>query len=214
MIKAILFDMDGVLVDSEEFICRAAMAMFRNRGLIVKAEDFIPFVGKGENAYIGGVAEKYSFPVDIEDVKSETYYIYSEMVDGRLQPLPGVYDFINKAKDKGLKLAVATSADMVKMKVNLKNIGLNENTFNATLNGLEVERKKPFPDIFQLAAQKLNLKPEECLVVEDAVSGVESAKAAGCKCLALQTSFTKEDLHKADWHSNTLADAPEECLEW
>ena len=214
MIKAVLFDMDGVLVDSEEIICQAAIAMFRNRGLIVQPEDFIPFVGKGENAYIGGVAEKYNFPVDIEDVKSETYYIYSEMAEGRLKPLPGVHNFIEKAKQKGLKLAVATSADLVKMKVNLRNIGFGQDTFDTTVNGLEVERKKPFPDIFQLAAKKLDVNPEECLVVEDAVSGVEAAKTAGCKCLALQTSFPKEKLLSADWHSNTLADAPLDCLEW
>lgn len=214
MIKGVLLDMDGVLVDSEEIICQAAIAMFRNRGLIVQPEDFIPFVGKGENAYIGGVADKYKFPVDIEDVKSETYYIYSEMAEGRLKPLPGVLEFIEKAKQKGLKLAVATSADMKKMKVNLRNIGLSQDSFDATVNGLEVERKKPFPDIFELTAKKLELKPEECLVVEDAISGVDAAKSAGCKCLALQTSFSKNELINADWHSQTLADAPKECLEW
>jgi len=206
--------MDGVLVDSEEFICRAAVAMFRDKGLIAQPEDFLPFIGKGENAYLGGVAEKYGFPVNIEEIKAETYRIYAEMVEGKLQALPGVFEFMALAKQKGLKLAVATSADFEKMRVNLRNIGLSGDAFDATVNGSEVERKKPFPEIFQLAAYKLGLKPEECLVVEDAVSGVEAAKAAGCKCLALQTSFPKESLLHADWHSNTLADAPEECLEW
>ncbi len=214
MIKGILFDMDGVLVDSEEFICRASMAMFRNRGLLVRPEDFVPFVGKGENAYLGGVAAQYGFQVNIDEIKAETYRIYSEMVEGKLRPLPGVNEFIALARQKGLKLAVATSADFEKMRVNLRNIGLTQDAFDATVNGSEVERKKPHPDIFQLAATKLGLKPEECLVVEDAVSGVEAAKDAGCRCLALLTSFPKEKLLNADWHSNTLADAPGECLEW
>lgn len=214
MIKGVLFDMDGVLVDSEEYICKAAIMMFEKHGLKVKAEDFIPFVGKGENNYIGGVAKKYNFAVDIEEVKAETYAIYKEIVEGRLKALPGVFEFIEKAKSKGLKLAVATSADKVKMLVNLKNIGLDENTFDATVNGLDVERKKPFPDIFITAAQKIGLQPETCLVVEDAISGVEAAKKAGCKCLGLTTSFTAEELKEADWISNTLADAPDECLSW
>ena len=96
MIKGILFDMDGVLVDSEEFICQAAILMFKQKGLVVQPEDFIPFVGKGENMYIGGVAEKYDFRVNIEEVKALTYKIYSELVAGKLQPLPGVYSFIEK----------------------------------------------------------------------------------------------------------------------
>jgi len=214
MLKGILFDMDGVLVDSEEYIAKAAVEMFRREGLDVKEEDFIPFVGKGEDRYLGGVAEKYNFPVDIKDIKEKTYRIYGELVEGRLEPLPGVLDFIKKARAKGLKLAVATSADRIKMEINLRNIGIPEETFDATVNGLEIENKKPHPDVFIKAAEKLGLKPEECLVVEDAVSGVEAAKRAGSKCLALMTSFTKNELAGADWFANTLADAPEECLEW
>lgn len=206
--------MDGVLVDSEEYICQAAIIMFARKGLQVKAKDFIPFVGQGENAYIGKVAEKHNFPVDIDEVKNLTYAIYEEIVDDKLQALPGVYDFIDKARKKGLKLALATSADRTKMLVNLRNIGLSEEHFYATVNGLEVERRKPFPDIFQFAAKKLKLEPEECLVVEDAVSGVEAALSAGCKCLALTTSFNEVDLKKANWISNTLKDAPDEALDW
>ncbi len=214
MIKGVLFDMDGVLVDSEEYIAKAAVEMFRREGVEVKEEDFIPFVGSGEDRYLGGVAEKYNHTIDINEAKEKTYNIYGEMVEGNLSPLSGVVAFIDKAKSKGLKLAVATSADRIKMDINLKNIGISGDTFDATVNGLEVELKKPFPDIFKLAAKKIGLKPEECLVVEDAVSGVEAAKSAGAKCLGLITSFTGEELAQADWISNTLADAPDECLEW
>ena len=118
MIKGVLFDMDGVLVDSEEFINRAAIKMFEQKGLVVKPEDFIPFVGKGENEYLGGVARKYNFNIDIEEAKKETYYIYAKIVEGKLEALPGVKSFIKKARDKNLKIAVATSADKIKMQVN------------------------------------------------------------------------------------------------
>lgn len=214
MIKGVLFDMDGVLVDSEKYICDAGILMFKEKGLIVKAEDFIPFIGKGENLYLGGVAEKYHFPFDVEKDKSRTYEIYEEITKGKLEALSGVHDFITKCKKRGLKIAVATSADKTKMLVNLNGIGIPENTFDATVNGLEIERKKPFPDIFIKAAEKLGLDPKNCLVVEDAISGIEAGKSAGCKCLGLTTSFTKQELKQADWISNTLADAPEEVLNW
>ena len=80
MIKGVLFDMDGVLVDSEEFICRAAVLMFKEKGLEVQAEDFIPFVGMGEDRYLGGVAEKYNFVIEIEEIKSRTYEIYGNII--------------------------------------------------------------------------------------------------------------------------------------
>jgi beta-phosphoglucomutase len=77
-----------------------------------------------------------------------------------------------------------------------------------------VERKKPAPDIFLLAAKRLGLAASSCLVVEDAVNGVAAAKSAGAKCLALTTSFTREQLSGADFFAATLADAPAVALEW
>ena len=214
MIRGVLFDMDGVLIDSEEFICRAAIEMFREKGLNVKPEDFIPFVGMGENKYIGGVAFKYSLEADIDEIKARTYYIYDNITKGKLHPLPGAVEFVRKCRERGLRLALATSADRFKMEVNLREMGLPESGFDTTVNGLEVERKKPFPDIYLEASARLDLKPEECLVVEDAVSGVKAGKAAGCKCLALTTSFKAEELKEADWICGTLAEVPEEALRW
>jgi beta-phosphoglucomutase len=214
MIKGVLFDMDGVLVDSEEFICKAAIEMFRENGIDAKPEDFVPFVGMGENRYIGGVAYKYRLEADIEEIKSRTYYIYDKITKGKLHPLPGAVEFVKSCRRRGLRLALATSADRFKMEVNLREMGLSENSFDTTVNGLEVVRKKPFPDIYLEAAARLGLKPEECLVVEDAVSGVKAGKAAGCKCLALTTSFKAEELKEADWICSTLAEVPEKALSW
>jgi beta-phosphoglucomutase len=213
-IKGILFDMDGVLVDSEEFICEAAIKMFSEIGMKVKPEDFIPFIGTGENRYIGGVAEKYGLQIDLEKQKVRTYNIYDEIVKGKLKPLNGVTDFIGLCKNKGLKMAVATSADRMKMEINLKEIGIPASTFNATIDGTEVVNKKPNPEIFVKAAMKLGLKPEECLVVEDAINGINAAKAAGCKCLALTTSFNAKELKEADWVTKDLSEVPEDVICW
>jgi HAD superfamily hydrolase (TIGR01509 family) len=214
MIKGVLFDMDGVLVDSEEFICKAAIEMFREKGVIVKADDFQPFVGTGENRYIGGVAEKYNLKLDILEAKSRTYELYKIITKGKLKALPGAIEFVNICRSRGFLLALATSADRIKMEVNLNEIRLSEKSFHTTINGQEVKRKKPFPDIYVKASGNLGLKPRECLVVEDAVSGVTAAKEAGCKCLAVTTSFSRETLLEADWICESLLKVPQEALNW
>ena len=214
MIKGVLFDMDGVLIDSEAFICKSAIKMFHEKGLAVKEHDFQPFVGMGENRYLGGVAEKYNLELNIDEAKARTYQIYEKITKGQLDPLPGALEFVALCHAKGLRLALATSADQIKMEVNLKAIGLSAESFHSTINGLEVERKKPYPDIYLKASENLGLNPEECLVVEDAVSGIKAAKAAGCRCLAVTTSFRREDLFEADWICDSLEVVPFEALNW
>ena len=214
MIKGVLFDMDGVLVDSEPFICKAAIMMFDELGVKVLPEDFHPFVGMGENRYIGGVAENHGVKVDIEQVKARTYEIYGMIVRNKLAPLPGSHEFISECRKKGLKLALATSADSIKMEINLKEIGLSRDSFHSIITGLDVENKKPFPDIYIKAAWNIGLEPQVCLVVEDAVSGVKAAKAAGCRCLAVTSSFDASYLHEADWICESLLNVPEEVLNW
>ena len=197
--------MDGVLCDSEAFIAEAAIRMFRERhGTIVQEEDFIPFVGAGEDRYLGGVAEAYGIELTMPDDKNETYRLYAECARGRLQPLPGVKQFIVKAKTAGIKLAIATSADEIKLHVNLREMALDEKLFDALVNGLDIEHKKPAPDIFLLAAQRLGLDPAECKVFEDAVNGVQAAKAAGAHCIGITSSFTDQQLLDAGADS-TLA---------
>ena len=207
--------MDGVLCDSEPFICEAACRMFAERhGLKVRPEDFVPFVGAGENRYLGGVAEKYGVKLDLAADKKLTYDIYLEIIRGRLHPLPGAREFIADCRRRGMKLAVATSADRVKLDGNLAEIGLPPRTFDVCINGLEVERKKPNPQIFLLAAERLGVEGDRCLVVEDAPNGVTAAKAAGSKCLGISTSFCAGDLLAAgaDWIAPDLAHVPPEVL--
>jgi HAD superfamily hydrolase (TIGR01509 family) len=214
MIKGVLFDMDGVLVDSEHFICKSAIMMFSELGLTVTPDDFKPFVGMGENKYIGGVAEKYGLVVDIEKVKTRTYEIYSNIVKGNLVALPGAHGFVSKCREKGLKLALATSADNIKMEINLREIGLPHDSFHTIITGLDVMKKKPYPDIYLKAAENLGLDPEVCLVVEDAVSGIRAGKAAGCRCLAVTSSFDASELYEADWICDSLLNVPEDVLNW
>jgi beta-phosphoglucomutase len=214
MIKGVLFDMDGVLVDSESFISRAAIMMFIEHGIAAKSEDFHPFVGTGENMYIGGVASKYGLDLDIIKAKARVYEIYGEIAFGNLYALPGAHDFISRCRSRNLKLALATSADKVKLEINLREINLPPELFNSIVTGEDVTNKKPFPDIYIKAALNIGLKPEECLVVEDAVSGIRAGKSAGCRCLAVTSSFGASALNEADWICGSLANAPDEALQW
>ena len=207
-LQGVIFDMDGVLVDSEPFITEAAMGMFAEMGHTVQHGDFLPFTGTGENRFIGGVAEKYGIPLEIENAKKRTYAIYLELIKGRLEPLPGVFDFLAECEKRKMKLAVASSADAIKVEANLREIGLSTNRFDAVLNGNMVEHKKPAPDIFLLTAKRIGLSPSVCMVVEDAVAGVAAAKAAGSRCLALTTSYPAERLSDANWIVPNLAHVP------
>jgi len=205
--EAVLFDMDGVLLDSEEYICRAGVEMFKEKGYQVAPGDFLEFTGMGENRYLGGVAAKHNIPFELEKDKARTYEIYAILAKGKLSLLPGAREFINLCLDRGLKIALASSADRIKVEINLAETGIPQDTFHTILSGLDVEHKKPAPDIFLKAAENLGVDPMDCLVVEDAISGVTAGKAAGAKVLALTTSFNADDLSHADWIMGTLADA-------
>jgi len=214
MIKGVLFDMDGVLVDSESFMSKAAIMMFSELGVNVLPEDFHPFVGMGENRYLGGVAESHGIKINIDQAKARAYEIFEIIVRGKLAPLPGAHEFIAKCQKKGFKLALATSADRIKMEVNLREIGLSRDLFLSIITGLDIENKKPFPDIYIKAAKSIGLDPRECLVVEDAVSGIKAGKSAGCRCLAVTNSFDASALHEADWICESLMKVPDEVLNW
>ncbi|MDR2850110.1 MAG: HAD-IA family hydrolase [Verrucomicrobiota bacterium] len=196
--RAVIFDMDGVLADSEPLICAAACAMFRERGVTVAPEDFLPFVGAGENRYIGGVAEKHGVTLDLAEAKARTYALYLEWVPGRLKIFPGAVALVTACRARGWPCAVASSADRIKVEANLKTIGLPWASWPAVVTAEDVERRKPDPAIFLLAAARLGVAPADCTVVEDAVNGIAAAKAAGMRCVAVATTFPASALAAAD----------------
>jgi HAD superfamily hydrolase (TIGR01509 family) len=215
-IAGVIFDMDGVLVESEPFIAEAAVRMFAEKGVAVRPEDFRPFIGMGEDRFLGGVAEARGVVLDLPRDKVRTYEIYLELIQGRLEPLPGVADFIGRCRSLGLRLAVASSADRMKVEGNLRQLGLPSGTFDVVVVGEDVVRKKPAPDIFEKAARRLGLEPSSCLVIEDAVSGVLAAKTAGARCLGITTSFQARQLASAgaDWTAPDLERTPDQVLDW
>lgn len=210
-VRGIIFDMDGVLCDSEPFICQAARKMLDERyGLNLKREDFAPFIGTGEDSFLSGPAKKHGVQINLPADKDRTYEIYLAIIKGKLKPLAGVKEFINACRLKKIKLAVATSADKIKMNGNLVEIGIPPEFFDALVCGDEVVNKKPHPEIFLLAAKKLDLPPQHCLVIEDAPSGLKAAKSAGMRALGLTTSFRADVLKSAgaDWTAPDLVHLP------
>ena len=148
-LKAVIFDMDGVLVFSEPLLAEASMKIFADRGYTVNREDFKPFTGMGEARFMGGVAERHGIPFDPVADKELLYKVFLEMMQGRLEPLPGVPDFIRSCKQNGLKVALASSADDVKVFPILKHIGIDPSEFDAIVTGSMVSRKKPAPDVIR-----------------------------------------------------------------
>ena len=207
MIKNVIFDMDGVLVDSEVAIRTACMKMFERRGVSVTKEDFIPFTGMGENRFIGGVAEKYGMDFSL-DMKADAYDIYGEIASEYIIVYDGIKDLVMKLKQHGYKLAVASAADDTKVNINLRCIGLSRNDFDTVVTGSDVTKHKPDPQAFLMACEQIGGSPSESIVIEDAVAGCQAAKAAGMMCIGVTSTFDAETLKKAG-ADYTVAKTPE-----
>ncbi|KAL8251513.1 hypothetical protein R6Q59_035206 [Mikania micrantha] len=200
-VSAVLFDMDGVLCNSEESSRLAAVDVFAEMGVQVTVEDFVPFMGTaGEANFLGGVASvKGVVDFNPEVAKKRFFEIY---LDKYAKPnsgigFPGALELITECKKKGLKVAVASSADRIKVDANLAAAGLSLSMFDAIVSADAFENLKPAPDIFIAASKILNVPPSECIVIEDALAGVQAAKAAQMRCIAVTTTLSEDTLKEA-----------------
>ncbi len=191
--RAVLFDMDGVLIDSEELMAKSGILALADYGVQAKAEDFIPFVGRGENLYIGGVAEKYGVPFKPE-MKERCYYYYGLDVEKEAFIPEEIPQLLYTIKDMGYKIAVCTSADWGKVKHNLRAIGVEREFFDGLVTGDHIQNLKPDPEIYLTGAALVGADPAECIVVEDSPSGIKAAHAGGMLSIGIDTSFKEEDL--------------------
>ena len=191
--KAILFDMDGVLIESEFLMRASAIQALADYGIQAKHEDFVEFTGMGEDRFVGGVAEKYGHTYTT-DMKALAYDYYGKRVMAEAHIPAGVKEMLQTLHGKGITLAVCSAADLRKVRYNIQAIGVDESIFTALVTGSDVERKKPFPDIYLEGARRVGIDPKDCLVVEDAISGVQAAHAAGMDAVGVPTTFSKEEL--------------------
>ena len=191
--KAILFDMDGVLIESEWLMRASAIQALADYGIKAEHEDFVEFTGMGEDRFVGGVAEKHGHAY-VTAMKDLAYDYYGQRVMKEAHIPNGVKEMLQILHGKGITLAVCSAADLRKVRYNIQAIGVDESIFTALVTGSDVERKKPFPDIYLEGARRVGMNPEDCLVVEDAISGIQAAHAAGMDAVGVPTTFSKEEL--------------------
>jgi len=193
---AVLFDCDGVLVDSEPALAEIAAIALQDYGAAALPGDFKPYIGMGEDMYLGEVAAKYGVEFD-ESIKHHVYDRYRELAPQFVRSFPGTRELLLRLKEAGFRIAVASSAEEIKLETNLSVLAVPEGTFDAVISGSDMERKKPFPDIYLLAASSCGVEPSRCFVIEDAVSGIQAGKAAGMICIGFTSSHTSSELREA-----------------
>ena len=193
--KAILFDMDGVLIDSEELMAKSGILALREYGIEPVPADFEPFVGMGEDRYIGGVAEKYGLTY-ITEMKDRAYWHFGQHVEEEASVPEGLADILTELKNRGYRMVVCTSADHAKVVHNLRAIGIPADFFDAVITGDMIVHKKPDPEIYLKGAGKAGCAPADCVVVEDAVSGIKAAHAGGMQAIGISSSFPAEYLQE------------------
>lgn len=194
ILKYVIFDVDGVLIDSEGVITKAASLALAERGIKAGMEDFLPYIGAGEEKFITEIAKRDGKEEFTDEMLEHMFVLYEEVVDSELKVFPSTLKTIDALYAQGVTLAIASSATRRKLTASLRAAGIDGKKFAVILSGDDVSAKKPSPEIYLKTAEKLGAPPQECLVIEDALNGVRAAKGAGMKCAAVTTSFSREEL--------------------
>ncbi len=211
----LIFDVDGVIADTEPLNARASVQMFAQLyGVTVQPEDFRPFVGTGDERYVEGVAEKYGVQIDTQKaVQRRAENFFHLLQSSSLPAAPGVLELVEAGRaDERVKLAIATSGQKAKQFPVIEGTGLRLDWFDAIVTGDDIDRKKPDPQIYVRTAQCLDLSPERCVVIEDAPAGVAAAKAAGMLCVAVTSSAGRDALGRADLIVDSLLEVTVQLL--
>jgi beta-phosphoglucomutase len=189
MIEAIIFDMDGVLVDSEPFHIEIEKRQFKRHQLVISDEEHGQYMGTATDVMWKTILDRHKLNLSLDDIieqsKIESIQYFSEL--NEIPVMPGLIDLLDKLQQKKYPMAVASSSfpeiiDLILLRTDLKKY------FQVIVSSQEAGKSKPEPDVFLLAAQKLNVKPANCLVVEDSENGIKAAHAADMSCVAYQSS--------------------------
>ena len=202
-LKAVIWDMDGVIADTARYHLQAWQQTFRKRGVNFTEDDFKHHFGQRNDTIIRDAIGKMVSPAEINTIAGEKEADYRRRVAQNLNPLPGVIALINSLTADGVKMAIASSAPPENIQLVTRGLGI-DNCFQAIVWGREVTEGKPSPQAFLLAASKLGIEPRNCLVIEDAIAGVTAAKRAGMKCLAVTNTHPRTSLKEADLIVDTL----------
>jgi HAD superfamily hydrolase (TIGR01509 family) len=206
----LIFDVDGVIADTEAVNARASIRVFEYLFDVkdVKREDFEAGLGRGAEEYVKAAARVHGLELTEEQVEKATQlrqeYFLRILRQEPLPPFPGVLELMNKAmQSEYFKVAIATSGTLEKSRavLNAAKVPYQKMVY---IKGDDVTNKKPDPELFLLAAEGMGIEPANCVVIEDAPNGVQAAKAAGAKCIAVTNSTNAAKLSKADLVCDSL----------
>lgn len=204
MLKAVIFDLDGVIVDSEPLHFEAHKKALQGFGIVLTLEDYMEFgVAMGDRNLYEKEAEKFNINIKKEEIAPIKKAVYKKIFEKKAVPRPGIIDLLGKLHAK-YALAIASSGsydsvDFVLAALNLKKY------FKVVVTGDDVEKVKPNPDIYNKAMEMLGVSKEECIAIEDSETGMLAAKNAGIRCVAVPCDFTKnQDFLQADWIFGSL----------
>ncbi len=202
---ALLWDLDGVLVDSAAFHYLAFREVLAALGVALDEETFRrQLLGLRNDAILRRLLGDLP-PERIAQLAGRKEVAFRRLIAGRVQPLPGAREAVLAAQRRGIPQAIVSSTPRENVRLVLESLGLRE-AFAALVAEEDVTRGKPDPEGFLLAADRLGVAPARCLVVEDAPEGVRAAKAAGMRCLAVATTRPPQMLAEADLVLPSLAD--------
>jgi HAD superfamily hydrolase (TIGR01509 family) len=216
-LRALIFDMDGVLADTERLSEQASIRVFREMyNTEVKAEDFHPFIGTGAYRYVEGVAEQYGVTIDSEAAVEARFQFFLELLEEGAEDIsfPGAHALLKRVGEHpDWTLALATSSPAKTADATLRAARIDAGIFSVSMNGDLVTHRKPHPEIYLITLEKLGLPASQCVVVEDAITGIAASKAAGIATLAVTHSFGADKLAQADHIVNALDEVTFDLLE-
>ncbi|MBA4139493.1 MAG: HAD family phosphatase [Segetibacter sp.] len=194
--KGVIFDMDGTLIASTEADFLAWKRTFADNGKDLSYETYFPLLGMKSADVISKQLKLEGKEVD-KALADKLVYFEEIMETKGIDPIPFAEELLKTVRKLPVKMALATSSRRMKMQMVMKKLNFLQ-YFDEVVTGEEVYKSKPAPDIFIRAAEKLRLDAKECIVVEDASTGVAAAKSAGMMCIAITTTHARDQLQHAD----------------
>jgi len=195
-IKYIIFDMDGVLINSESVCTKSAIAALSEVGITAVPKDFEPYIGAGEDKFIIEICKKLNKDHLVATALPRLYELFAKFVFEDLEVYPSTHKLIQELRKRGFHLAIASSSAADKLAVSLEAAKISPDWFDVIITGSDVSQKKPSPEIYFTAMDELDADPEECIILEDALNGIRAAKGSDAFCFAVTTSFSREEIEK------------------
>ena len=199
MFKAAIFDMDGVIIDSEQFHWDVNKKIFSDLGIKVSQSEYRRYIGSSNTNMWTDLKKRYGLSQPLEALVSiQGSGNIDFLRENSFDPIPGIAELIQELKKNGIAIGLASSSPHVAIDIVLKKFAF-ESYFSVVVSGEDFKNSKPAPDIFLKAALLLQTAPDECVVIEDATHGVVAAKAAGMKCVGFANKNSwGQDLSRAD----------------